>query len=1109
MYSGSAEFNNLIAKAGGEALKTRFVFSDFVLENFTKLEYRGGSNSGENISIGTANMAYLEVEAITDKVLTNQEFLFEAGFLINGEYEYAPIGHFTIQMPKDEETVSFEAFDRMQRFEKPYTSNLTYPTTTDKIVAEICSKCNVELATPIGEAIQISEKPQGYTCREIIGYIAGIHGLFACIDRNGKLNLRWYNASAVEVPVSLMWEFTKNQSDFSVDKITIAKDGETTFTAGNGMAGIEVSNPLATQEITNSIYKKLGGYKYRPCTVSMLDDIRIDPWDVIKVVYLDGNIYTFPVMSISHSFTSGETRVAANGKSDIESEYRYDGPVTKSIERTATELLIANRVIATKVDAEWVRANTITADKLEATNARIYALETNSLTAEQADLKYANITLGNIDTANINKANIGLLFAEVGLLTSATIMNGHVTGYLDSVEINANSITAGTLVTDRLVFRGQEKSIVYELNNITGALQAVQSNTLNGEILTNRSITVDKIVAHSITSNEIAASTITAFNIASGTITSEKLNVNEIFGNNAIINKIFAQDITATGSITSPILKSADYAYKGDGHSYSLNGMKVDLKNKEISTPSLYISGNAAMSDGYAVLKATLGSNESSIAPSHFDVTDGILTSTLQKDRLDIFDNDYYAWYGHSRFYITYKVDNTHTVIRPGDIDIRNNHGDACIILESSGRKLGIYSTTRQNLGLYDETNSSWILYSDTNQNVNIPHPLSVTASLSASSITATSGSVVAAANIYAGATSDTATRSVYARNSLRSIRMLANASGVIGLFNDTNNIFILQSSTANEIQIGESSKTASITLSHTNGRFVSNGSGVEIYGGTPYIDFHFGSSGQDYTSRLVESESGVLVSMGTLRSNKNLGLGFGDATVTYALTSKWKDGNQHNLVERNADGLSSYFGWAGSSTYPTRTILRGRSIEFNAAGDIIPTNDSLNYLGNGSHRFKQLFATTGAISTSDRNQKCNIVYDLNKTDAIFDALKPCSYYRVGGDRMHFGLVAQEVEQAYLNAGISINDVGLICRDHIYHKGDSGEKIYHYNAEGAPEYRYGLRYEELHGLEIWQIQRLKKRINEVEQKNMELEEKTAKAELKIAELEKIILKLVA
>ena len=599
MYNkGSAEFNELINKAGGNALITRFTFSDFSIEKFTKLEYYGGSNNSDDIAIGTTNMAYLDVGTVTDKIITNQEFLFEVGMeLSDGTIEYAPMGYFKVQSPdSDEDIVNFKAYDRMQKFEKPYVSSLTYPTNSSQILNELCAMCGVELATPIASPITITDKLDGYTCREILGYIAGIHGLFACFDRYGKLNLCWYNETPIEKQIGLIWSLTKSQSNYKVEKITIAKDTENTYTSGTGISGINHSNPYATQEIADSIYTSLGNFTYRPCEISMLDDIRLDPWDMLKVTYLDGSVLTIPIMSLEHSFTSGETRVKSFGKTDTENEYSYSGPVTQAMDRMATELLVANRIIATKVDAEWVNAHTVTADKIEATNARVEALETNSLTVEtadlryatitnlnaqtariedleataltadsaiitnlqtgklntsdlnaevaklgyltanSADLKYANITFGNIDTANIDVANIGLLFTKVGLIDRATIIDGHITGFLDAVEINANNITAGTLIADRILLKGSESGLLYALNNL-GELTSTEVDTLDGTILTQRTVTADKLVANSITANE--------------------LDVTNIFGNSAVLSTLVSQEAFINAISTNKVVVGA------------------------------------------------------------------------------------------------------------------------------------------------------------------------------------------------------------------------------------------------------------------------------------------------------------------------------------------------------------------------------------------------------------------------------------------------------------------------------------------------------------------------------------------------------------------------
>ena len=377
---------------------------------------------------------------------------------------------------------------------------------------------------------------------------------------------------------------------------------------------------------------------YRPAEISMLDDIRLDVTDVVKVTLLDGTTIEVPCMTLNQDFTASETKVKAVGNADGEAS-NYSGPLTTAMDRMTTDLLLTNRVVATKVDAEWVRANTVTVDKITAIQAEIDEINANNITADnlsanvaklgyltadsavikgkldtselsaevaklgyltadsavikgkldtselstevaklgymtadEADIKYANIKLTNIETANV-----ATLLAKIGLIDRATVVEGHITGFLDSVEVNANSITAGTLIADRILLKGSESGLLYALNNL-GELTSTEVDTLDGTILTQRTVTADKLVANSITANE--------------------LDVENIFANEAVLNELFAQNITATGSITSPLLQSDDYIYTGatiEGEEYSDSGMIVDLRNKIIRTPKFCLRKDGTM----------------------------------------------------------------------------------------------------------------------------------------------------------------------------------------------------------------------------------------------------------------------------------------------------------------------------------------------------------------------------------------------------------------------------------------------------------------------------------------------------------------------------------
>ena len=218
-------------------------------------------------------------------------------------------------------------------------------------------------------------------------------------------------------------------------------------------------------------------------------------------------------------------------------------------------------------------------------NLETIAITTNNLSAKVADLGYLNadtadLKYANIELSNIDVANVGTFFANVGLIDRATIVDGHVTGFLDSVEVNANKITAGTLVADRILLKGSENGLLYALNNL-GELTSTTVDTLDGYVLTDRTINADKIVASSITTNE--------------------LDVDDIFADSAVVSKIFAQNITATGVISGATLVGASIsANKGTiggfgifdnwlVGSYEENGYQYQV---EINTDKSYKDAN-------------------------------------------------------------------------------------------------------------------------------------------------------------------------------------------------------------------------------------------------------------------------------------------------------------------------------------------------------------------------------------------------------------------------------------------------------------------------------------------------------------------------------------
>lgn len=146
---------------------------------------------------------------------------------------------------------------------------------------------------------------------------------------------------------------------------------------------------------------------------------------------------------------------------------------------------------------------------------------------------------------------------------------------------------------------------------------------------------------------------------------------------------------------------------------------------------------------------------------------------------------------------------------------------------------------------------------------------------------------------------------------------------------------------------------------------------------------------------------------------------------------------------------------------------------------DFYPSSDDRYDLGTSSFVWSNVYASSGVVSTSDREKKESIVYGLYKLDGLLDKLEPCTFRFKNGTsgRLHAGFVAQDVEDALEELGLTTMDfAGLIKSPR---RDGEGKET------GA--YDYGLRYTEFIPINTWEIQKLKTRVTELEKRLAALE----------------------
>lgn len=404
-------------------------------EALNNFKFQNMINPNNEITIGNTCASSVAFSIYMPTVsLENKEIAIFEGVKVGKEINYIKLGIFTVtKQTSDGEYTSYEAYDRMYKADMPYFSDMTFPSTDKDILNEICGKLGISLATNIATEHTISDKPEGYTYREIIGYMAMLQGCNAIINSDGNLELRWYKDSGYVLDGHKYYQqgvtFTTSK-DFIIQKLTCnnTKSGSTEqsqITSGDGATGLSFANPFMTQAILDEVYKKIGGFTFRPLTVKFVGDYRLEVGDIITISKGDVD-YKVPIMQITHECDGGlMDTVTSIGQSDTENTSVASGPITKQMERYYADLIAVNKALINKLDVGTAKITYATIDFANVkkqvvdtslirdgavTNEKVQSLSANKLTAGAIDaskITVTNLNADNITVGTINGKRIG------------------------------------------------------------------------------------------------------------------------------------------------------------------------------------------------------------------------------------------------------------------------------------------------------------------------------------------------------------------------------------------------------------------------------------------------------------------------------------------------------------------------------------------------------------------------------------------------------------------------------------------------------------------------------------------------------------------------------
>lgn len=161
---------------------------------------------------------------------------------------------------------------------------------------------------------------RGYSCKELLGYIAGAHGKFARFTRDGLLEFAWYKETDRVIPTKAIGigGLTLRARNDVTDTVTLySNDDIHTSGYGDYTNDLISRNYAAHAGIVTSTVCTPGSLEYR-------GDPAIQAGDIVTVVYRDGTTRRFAISEHMLKFSGGLSGSAESHGSEYHSFHRLN-----------------------------------------------------------------------------------------------------------------------------------------------------------------------------------------------------------------------------------------------------------------------------------------------------------------------------------------------------------------------------------------------------------------------------------------------------------------------------------------------------------------------------------------------------------------------------------------------------------------------------------------------------------------------------------------------------------------------------------------------------------------------------------------------------------------
>ena len=293
------------------------------ITNVKRLTY--SSDWSGNVTIGQVVSSYITATIPTpsDFTLTSANVAHSMG-IGSSSVEWVAIGNYTVDhnsIKTKQGYTTFTAHDKLHN-NNTYTARSQFANTVQGLCNDVCDQLGIGTVANLGNigATGVDKATlNGYTLRDVLGFVAAVCGTNAYVNANNDLVLKWFSAT------SYIADGTKanipyvGESDCTVSRL-ICQGSDGVYTYGSD-EGIYFTCPIVNESNQAAILSYIHGIlglTYRKADIDIpYGNFCLQSGDIITVTTVANQSFSVPIMSNSWTYDGGlSSSVSAYGVSD-------------------------------------------------------------------------------------------------------------------------------------------------------------------------------------------------------------------------------------------------------------------------------------------------------------------------------------------------------------------------------------------------------------------------------------------------------------------------------------------------------------------------------------------------------------------------------------------------------------------------------------------------------------------------------------------------------------------------------------------------------------------------------------------------------------------------